>query len=189
MSQPFFYRFIPARAGNITGNTVLLSAPAVHPRACGEHRNHGQHEPRLTGSSPRVRGTSQISSIKSQSVRFIPARAGNIWRRLPVLLFFSVHPRACGEHNVFDHVVKDSDGSSPRVRGTWAKNYMVMSTARFIPARAGNIGASATASPLHAVHPRACGEHFCCIYCFQCVHGSSPRVRGTLRRPGDPLQP
>ena len=71
----------------------------------------------------------------------------------------TVHPRACGEHK------KDGDdawrnyGSSPRVRGTRARQPCRQWLPRFIPARAGNTGDGVMKKSIHPVHPRACGEH------------------------------
>ena len=50
-------RFIPARAGNIEGDDEFHMVAPVHPRACGEHREHGFEVSFDAGSSPRVRGT------------------------------------------------------------------------------------------------------------------------------------
>ncbi len=70
-------RFIPARAGNRgTGDEQPLSA-AVHPRACGEQDMATAAFCRLTGSSPRVRGTVLAADPVRHAGRFIPARAGN----------------------------------------------------------------------------------------------------------------
>ena len=50
---------------------------------------------------------------------------------------------------------------------------------RFIPARAGNMGAGTTALNAIPVHPRTCGEHFAFHAHGTAELGSSPHVRGT----------
>ena len=70
--------------------------------------------------------------------RFIPACAGNrLRRRLPL---------------------RQSDGSSPRVRGTANSGKTEIIRYRFIPACAGNSQLNNRRAPNQAVHPRVCGE-------------------------------
>ena len=111
-------RFIPARAGNTAPTRPKPSTLTVHPRACGEHI-FAEFVIRLcAGSSPRVRGTLIRQREQLFKLRFIPARAGNTLAMSAWLIFWSVHPRACGEHCA--RITADSAvaGSSPRVRGT-----------------------------------------------------------------------
>ena len=93
-----YLRFIPARAGNIVRSANDKNFRTVHPRACGEHPATSVLTANARGSSPRVRGTSNLCNRRYSYQRFIPARAGNIedYRRRQRHL--SVHPRACGEH-------------------------------------------------------------------------------------------
>ena len=116
-----------------------LRYPPVHPRARGEH--------------------AVILDGPSNTVRFIPALAGNIvsesvWhKRTPV------HPRARGEHGL----------------GVTREDMNL----RFIPALAGNISGCWPSSPDLAVHPRARGEHKSPEGRKTEDAGSSPRSRGT----------
>ncbi len=75
-------RFIPACAGNILSQRYSSSDSAVHPRVCGEHCDYRTGGRRTTGSSPRVRGTSQLQVHAVCVPRFIPACAGNMHRKL-----------------------------------------------------------------------------------------------------------
>ena len=50
-------RFIPARAGNTAHCCAASARAAVHPRACGEHEGYPPTWLKISGSSPRVRGT------------------------------------------------------------------------------------------------------------------------------------
>ncbi len=90
-------RFIPARAGNATTERTHTGGGAVHPRACGERAGVKRGRSRLTGSSPRVRGTRLRRRIPIVKGRFIPARAGNAAAAPQYARPHSVHPRACGE--------------------------------------------------------------------------------------------
>ncbi len=85
----------------------------------------------------------------------------------------------CGEHRKRQAAPARSRGSSPRVRGT--PRFLLQSevAARFIPACAGNTLRPPELSGPTAVHPRVCGEHHHQIGDTTCLHGSSPRVRGT----------
>ena len=51
-------------------------------------------------------------------------------------------------------------GSSPRERGTPVQLVARHFDRRFIPARAGNTNGQVIDVNVHAVHPRASGEHF-----------------------------
>ncbi len=72
-----------------------------------------------------------------------------------------------------------SIGSSPRVRGTGAREGRPPADRRFIPARAGNRAPRWPSAQHHAVHPRACGEQKTWNSRWRPLGGSSPRVRGT----------
>ena len=91
-------RFIPARAGNISGSLRFRSWLAVHPRAGGEHAIPHPLPDSAVGSSPRGRGTSVRYGWEPRSPRFIPARAGNMLTCGASPTAPSVHPRAGGEH-------------------------------------------------------------------------------------------
>ena len=204
--RSFFLRFIPACAGNAPGvsdwrSTVAGSSPrvrgtryfplasgenvAVHPRVCGERRWRGEAAARDTGSSPRVRGTLAHRGRLAPVRRFIPACAGNAtrWSRCGGLA--AVHPRVCGERIACIAVAGTSIGSSPRVRGTPGLAAPAARVPRFIPACAGNACSLLIVAVSRPVHPRVCGERRMTPAERASADGSSPRVRGTLRRGGD----
>ena len=54
-------RFIPARAGNILIDNIIQNTVTVHPRACGEHMGDYVEVEIDNGSSPRVRGTYNLT--------------------------------------------------------------------------------------------------------------------------------
>ena len=93
-------RFIPASAGNTQVPSVRRASQPVHPRECGEHAAHNASLVTLLGSSPRVRGTQQLVNTGGESLRFIPASAGNTQQEQDQEEQNSVHPRECGEHAV-----------------------------------------------------------------------------------------
>jgi len=173
------YRFIPACAGNTSRTRWTRRLSAVHPRVCGEHERTILGCVRLSGSSPRVRGTPGYLAIKEFMHRFIPACAGNteVWSRCRCET--TVHPRVCGEHMGLKNPDCRRIGSSPRVRGTPQGLSDGEQDRRFIPACAGNTNANTDPPADTTVHPRVCGEHVPGIPGNPASSGSSPRVRGT----------
>ena len=173
-------RFIPARAGNAKGRRSEQGQRSVHPRACGERLQFGLIGRDRVGSSPRVRGTLEGGARPLRRVRFIPARAGNASAPSRAGSPCPVHPRACGERAAIQARHRPGDGSSPRVRGTHHRRHVGNRRQRFIPARAGNATLTTGSWRAASVHPRACGERYADRDLFGAIHGSSPRVRGTL---------
>ena len=176
-------RFIPAPAGNIRSSGRACTRTPVHPRACGEHSFGLFDIERPFGSSPRLRGTCPAEPPPATYCRFIPAPAGNIPFRYRAYSCSTVHPRACGEHRVSATSALTAAGSSPRLRGTSHGRTDGAADNRFIPAPAGNITIIVLAATITPVHPRACGEHQYYHWNQTGVDGSSPRLRGTYRRP------
>ncbi len=131
-------RFIPACAGNSSRSPIPAFRRPVHPRVCGEqHKQIGKISTEI-GSSPRVRGTAHFLPLSFRHFRFIPACAGNSILVAADDFPAAVHPRVCGEQrrNLASRLVWI--GSSPRVRGTDAKDMLEYAIHRFIPACAGN---------------------------------------------------
>ena len=121
--------------------------------------------------------------------RFIPAWAGN--SRLSVLcdLACAVHPRVGGEQATCPKVFIGISGSSPRGRGTGPLRHGCPRQRRFIPAWAGNRMPHWQAWRPTAVHPRVGGEQGAARRVMASDGGSSPRGRGTGRRPARGQQP
>ncbi len=132
-----------------------------------------------TGSSPRLRGTFFQGLDAHLMRRFIPAPAGNMDRQHTSRGSRSVHPRACGEHDMPLTADQQQRGSSPRLRGTFVPAHAAAQGDRFIPAPAGNISPPRRRAAWAAVHPRACGEHLTIRREALYASGSSPRLRGT----------
>ena len=155
----FWFRFIPAPAGNARPSTGAMQCWTVHPRACGE----------------RIRR--RLGDVTYP--RFIPAPAGNAFRRAMSVSFEAVHPRACGERAFVKPPIGAIRGSSPRLRGTQREGSQIGLSRRFIPAPAGNAASVSVCAADDPVHPRACGERYRCSRCNRACAGSSPRLRGT----------
>ena len=126
---------------------------------CGERSIRDGNRPGVHGSSPRVRGTLELTPDLDPKARFIPACAGNAWTIPTCTSSIPVHPRVCGERGGFQGERNDQAGSSPRVRGTPE--------------------ASTLAANHGPVHPRVCGERGGFQGERNDQAGSSPRVRGT----------
>jgi len=173
-------RFIPACAGNASGQSGSQAARSVHPRVCGERCAIRIQSQAFSGSSPRVRGT-RIPVVYARVIqRFIPACAGNAMPVIDRRDCRTVHPRVCGERRNSRPITRLVNGSSPRVRGTRMAGLAGIGIMRFIPACAGNALDFRGPIMRNPVHPRVCGERKI-LYCVESVcTGSSPRVRGTL---------
>ena len=91
-------RIIPADAGNTGSYGASARPPRDHPRGCGEHRMIREPLLKLTGSSPRMRGTRTIRWPPTRNRRIIPADAGNTRSGPPDWVPAPDHPRGCGEH-------------------------------------------------------------------------------------------
>ncbi len=70
-------RIIHADAGNTRALPRCSSLREDHPRGCGEHWTVSCATAKRLGSSPRMRGTPMPSRKDNQSLRIIPADAGN----------------------------------------------------------------------------------------------------------------
>ena len=175
-------RFIPACAGNALILSASASAWSVHPRVCGERDTRLLCHRSGSGSSPRVRGTHGVTELGDDNRRFIPACAGNAKDCRKSRHPSPVHPRVCGERCRFPDTPHRARGSSPRVRGTRLTTRSGICRDRFIPACAGNASPRRDRCRTGPVHPRVCGERVDLGILLGQFRGSSPRVRGTLRR-------
>ena len=155
----WYWRFIPADAGNTPTCRSGRKHEAVHPRGCGEYIETTRHAWGVQGSSPRMRGIPAGRQEHYAGERFIPADAGNT---LVMTLAFgtpTVHPRGCGEYDAAASLPSAIIGSSPRMRGIHLFYSAAMRGDRFIPADAGNTLKMASSLLTWAVHPRGCGEY------------------------------
>ena len=163
--------------------TRLLLTVTVHPRVRGEQEAFAWGGDEYDGSSPRARGTDQHGGEDGLPVRFIPACAGNRLKGSITQYHVPVHPRVRGEQTSTGPTSTGPAGSSPRARGTADQVGAVAHIERFIPACAGNSPADGVQRPIRPVHPRVRGEQGAGAADGAHGGGSSPRARGTARRP------
>ena len=175
-------RIIPADAGNTSYHHRLWLAWRDHPRGCGEHVQQPGETLAETGSSPRMRGTRNAEPGAFPGCRIIPADAGNTEAPNPHGYHNPDHPRGCGEHYGYSGKDIAKAGSSPRMRGTHLHSPIRETTEWIIPADAGNTFKDRSVDEATRDHPRGCGEHMAKRNAIGTCSGSSPRMRGTLRR-------
>ena len=111
--------------------------------------------------------------------RFIPTPVGNTYKGASLWTQFSVHPHACGEHQLIFTTGAANPGSSPRLWGTRSGIRSGIRSGRFIPTPVGNTIGGQHRYTLRPVHPHACGEHVCNRGPRVLTDGSSPRLWGT----------
>ena len=113
-----YKRFIPTCVGNILNVRSKTPSISVHPHVCGEHIVSFRTAFSISGSSPRVWGTSTALTETSAGYRFIPTCVGNMIVYRVIVNQITVHPHVCGEHPVRSSFDSSLIGSSPRVWGT-----------------------------------------------------------------------
>ncbi len=130
------------------------------------------------GLSPRVRGNQLSLSGVRLRARSIPACAGEPSRMRPGRSCVRVYPRVCGGtvHEGLRGVRQL--GLSPRVRGNRVSGTSGQTSARSIPACAGEPPASDGGSSITGVYPRVCGGTRSKTWMRPTTWGLSPRVRG-----------
>ena len=131
------------------------------------------------GSSPRMRGTRPIATVRDTRPGIIPAYAGNTYGIAESVTGGWDHPRVCGEHVGPPLAISVPEGSSPRMRGTHIIAVNGTATYGIIPAYAGNTQIRPIRGTCLGDHPRVCGEHSQVRYHRIADGGSSPRMRGT----------
>ena len=111
-------RFIPAGAGNSHHDARATRQGSVYPRWRGELISPGISCSRGRGLSPLARGTLYKRGEFMETVRFIPAGAGNSGESGCVHQWSSVYPRWRGELKQIVRFPHIHDGLSPLARGT-----------------------------------------------------------------------
>ena len=173
---------IPACAGKTSDfYAAIISSPA-HPRVCGENKESLSLAGLLSGSSPRVRGKPFACFLAVLRPGLIPACAGKTRRVDSKARRRRAHPRVCGENTRAASPPKAVWGSSPRVRGKRGRSVKASFLTGLIPACAGKTGAARGRRRVETAHPRVCGENGGPLTLWVIGPGSSPRVRGKLRR-------
>ena len=135
------------------------------------------------GSSPRMRGSPDVSASGSFYAGIIPAHAGLTQDSGAASWASWDHPRACGAHLSRSPATATGQGSSPRMRGSLQKKKRPLLAAGIIPAHAGLTLGFFKGNRALRDHPRACGAHVHALPLLKFIQGSSPRMRGSLRGP------
>ena len=142
-------------------NNVQVS---VYPRWRGEHSSALAPDTTNAGLSPLARGTRPLRPGTLLLLWFIPAGAGNTGIDGKLFAQRLVYPRWRGEHAVRRLSHRFQCGLSPLARGTLIIFKEWRARLRFIPAGAGNTGATDTGTAQFPVYPRWRGEHASCLY-------------------------
>ena len=150
---------IPAHAGLTAQMTRMRATSRDHPRACGAHAILRPTARSLSGSSPRMRGSHELSWHSRRAKRIIPAHAGLTTSYRTTCTLGRDHPRACGAHILKMAAEKSRLGSSPRMRGSHLHRDESLYHARIIPAHAGLTSCQLLSCSDSRDHPRACGAH------------------------------
>jgi len=124
-------------------------------------------------------GTQSPARRPTLRPRFIPTHVGNTSVHASPPILGSVHPHACGEHQLALDDGGALRGSSPRMWGTPHLRRSSGKEHRFIPTHVGNTAPCGTGHNRDSVHPHACGEHIMLTCVFVHPAGSSPRMWGT----------
>ncbi len=175
-------RIIPAHAGQTVNPRDCVRIITDHPRACGANHQRQRPSEDDAGSSPRMRGK-RPESVKTRSrQRIIPAHAGQTQVLDGFAHVHADHPRACGANLACFCTLYLLRGSSPRMRGKHRRLFIRAAVARIIPAHAGQTQQTRNRRPRRSDHPRACGANQHGSAAQIARVGSSPRMRGKLRR-------
>ena len=131
---------IPACAGEPHPTAPSPRASTVYPRVCGGTSSSAMALRRPGGLSPRVRGNPLPGHGKGRGDRSIPACAGEPAHRRWRCAGPGVYPRVCGGTGMGSSGILSSGGLSPRVRGNPTRLMVAGTSARSIPACAGEPG-------------------------------------------------
>ena len=131
-------RFIPTHVGNTASSLSNAFHGPVHPHACGKHVSDAIKNNPDAGSSPRMWETLRTLPRIVSYFRFIPTHVGNTRFKTTVANNHTVHPHACGKHQVDHQQVGGHHGSSPRMWETQNSDRCNIHKLRFIPTHVGN---------------------------------------------------
>ena len=175
---------IPAHAGQTSRQHFQRFHFADHPRTCGANPLRPLAAPLASGSSPHMRGKRQCDIRHRRLDRIIPAHAGQTHVSTRHVTARPDHPRTCGA-NHGQGQVRDRDlGSSPHMRGKLSRVGAGDDHERIIPAHAGQTDDHLEEYAHGSDHPRTCGANVAqCAFDGLC-RGSSPHMRGKLRKQG-----
>ena len=169
---------IPAWAGETSGRQVRREFWAVYPRVGGGNAMSKYHVDKAKGLSPRGRGKLIAIPIKAESIRSIPAWAGETRQHASTRRLQEVYPRVGGGNEIKMAETLYPEGLSPRGRGKRQALRPDRAQKRSIPAWAGETAMTAMTMPAPAVYPRVGGGNARHPAEGFDVEGLSPRGRG-----------
>ena len=108
---------IPACAGSTTASCPVVHVARDHPRLRGEYSEATELVKSGSGSSPLARGILRQARSDIQSLRIIPACAGNTRNAAGNGILRQDHPRLRGEYWLSAAFCAVCIGSSPLARG------------------------------------------------------------------------
>ena len=150
---------IPARAGFTQTWVRTVKMGRDHPRSRGVYKAFPYRLPADVGSSPLARGLLSPSSLRSRTVRIIPARAGFTRPSPGSTCGRADHPRSRGVYRRRISQRADDHGSSPLARGLPHRPDARANRPRIIPARAGFTPAVSCPAGGRGDHPRSRGVY------------------------------
>ena len=110
---------IPANTGRMSTTHATISMAWDHPREYGENLNLYGLIAFSMGSSPRIRGESQVGVAAEAAAGIIPANTGRMVMWSGVSRLWRDHPREYGENSSTNETAAALTGSSPRIRGEY----------------------------------------------------------------------
>ena len=145
---------------------------------CGEKVGSSPFHRESTGSPPRVRGKVAETGMPSAVTGITPACAGKSQSSALYVPPFKDHPRVCGEKYISLVMIRQIEGSPPRVRGKEFLPPGERAVLGITPACAGKRTNFLHCFGCFGDHPRVCGEKKPNITKPVQPQGSPPRVRG-----------
>ena len=176
-------RSIPAWAGETVSQCIPPYVGTVYPRVGGGNSFTLVRVDPVGGLSPRGRGKLTLCIRQSIHTRSIPAWAGETQTPMRPNPADTVYPRVGGGNGAAKEIPQNRSGLSPRGRGKPMPNTLSSSTARSIPAWAGETRQRSLYRQSIRVYPRVGGGNRAYTACVERKGGLSPRGRGKRLAP------
>ena len=173
---------IPANAGEAISHIIQDRPLRVDPRERGGGTHCAMRPVNCSGRSPRTRGRLLLMSVLDESLRSIPANAGEAEILEISTNSEEVDPRERGGGTAWRCGTDRPGGRSPRTRGRPVGHSVRCPLAGSIPANAGEARLTSGRMGLHQVDPRERGGGRNSYPTSSQEPGRSPRTRGRRER-------